>query len=240
MTKLVSKANLSKIIVATLLIMCISGNNSCSNIERTEPVYVLETEPVKFDFEEIQKRGTLRMITRYSSRSYFLLRGRDRGFEYELVSRFARENGLKVEVVLIGTHEDPLHFLETGEGDLIADHLAINKALQDQVTFSKPYNFIEQVYDISETKIENAAISQHPYDEMSGFATNHYRAVACIFDEKSTGMTTEKNEKIAWAIRKNTPVLKQKVDEFIGKHIQVRESDGHILRSAYLNNEITF
>lgn len=231
-----SKAYLCKIVGASLLIMFITSGNSGSSVEKAEPVYVKEPAPIKIDFEQIKNRGTLRMITRYSPTSYFLLGGRDRGFEYELVSRFARENGLKVEIVLIGSHEDPVQFLESGRGDLIADNFAVNRELLDEVTFSTPYNFIHQGYDKSEIEFENKSTLKFTNGRMAGSKTYQYQATARYLGERSAGMTVIKSDSIAWATRKHSPVLKKKMDEFIGKHIRVRESDGRILRSAYLNN----
>ncbi|MEX2352229.1 MAG: transglycosylase SLT domain-containing protein [Balneolaceae bacterium] len=235
MIKLFTKACLSKIMVASLFALFIMGTHSCSVIEIAEPVYVKEVQPVQFDFEEIHNRGTLRMITRYNPISYFLLDGRDRGFEYELVSRFARENGLKVEVVLIGPNEDPLQLLESGEGDLIADHFVIDVELLEHVTYSTPYNFINQVYEISNARNDDSSFFPFPDEEMVGSSIQKYQTAARYIGEKSSGLTVIKSDSIAWVTRKNAPVLKQKMDEFIGKHIKVRESDGRILRSSYLN-----
>lgn len=198
MIKLLQQSYVSKIIGSIILFLLLISPNSASNNAHIEAEIIYKEAPVSIniDFDEIKSRGTLRMITRYSSTSYFLHSGRDRGFEYELVSRFARENGLKVEVILIDSDEDPIQMLESGVGDLIADHFRISDDLQNQVSFSRPYNFINQVYEEREAK----------------------------------------SESIAWATRKNAPTLKQKLDDFIGSHIQVRKSDGKILRSAYLNN----
>jgi len=236
MIKQLSKAYLYRAISLALLILFITPIHSCSNIENVEPVYVMVEEPIKIDFEEIQNRGTIRMITRYSPTSYFLLEGMDRGFEYELVSRFAKENDLKVEVVLIGLHEDPLNYLENGQGDLIADHLAINKDQMDQVIFSTPYNFINQVYDINKAEITNVSEFNFSIDDWVLNETHQFKAETLNIGGVLSGKTIAKPTGIAWATRKNAPVLKQKMDDFIGKHIQVHEQDGHIRRSAYLNN----
>lgn len=239
MVNLLSKAFLSKVMGVSLVVFIILGASSCANIENTEPVLNTSAESIEFDFEEIRNRGTLRMITRYRPTSYFLLGGMDRGFEFELVSRFARENGLKVEVILIGSYEDPFQMLESGEGDLIADHFAINEKLQDKVAFSAPYNYINQVYENDDLKIENILLmkfSSEENEEIVGSNTHQYQATARYTGGKSPGMTVTNSDSIAWATRKNAPVLKQKMDEFIGKHIKIRESDGRILRSAYLNN----
>lgn len=236
MVKQLSKTYLPKTISASLLILLLLCPNSCSYSEKAEPVYVKIPEPVKMDFEEIQIRGTLRMITRYSSTSYFLLGGMDRGFEYELVSRFARENGLKVNVILIGSHEDPLQILKSGKGDLIADHIVIKEELMDQVTFTAPYSFINQVYDSSETRFENASLLELPDEEMVGSKNHPYQIATRYPAGKPAELAVTKSDGIAWAIRKDAPVLKKKMDAFIGEHIHVRKTDRLILRSAYLNN----
>lgn len=241
-----SKAYLSKLVGASLLFVFISGISSCFTIQiansdddaKTEllKIKVAESERISFDFEEIQNRGTLRMITRYSPASYFLLAGRDRGFEFEFVSRFARENGLKVEVVLIGSHENPLLYLESGKGDLIADHFVINEELPDYVTFSTPYNFINQVYEIRDIGIANSSLLQSPNEKTADFSIHKYQALTRHLAGKSARPVVTKRDSIAWVVRQNAPVLKKKMDEFIGKHIRVRNSDGRIIRSAYLNN----
>src|SRR5699024_6287642 len=56
------------------------------------------TEPVELEFDEIKRRGTHRMIARYSSSTYFLHQGLEWGFEYEFLSRFAKEHDLALEV----------------------------------------------------------------------------------------------------------------------------------------------
>lgn len=235
MIVLISKANLTKITGASLLILLLTGTHFYSDIEIEKPVYFPESKPIKIDFEEIQNRGTLRMITRYSPTSYFLLEGMDRGFEFELVSGFAKENGLKVEVVLIDSQEDPLQILESGKGDLIADHFVINEELPGNVAYSMPYHFIEEAYNESEARIEDVAMLKFPQVVTTDFNLYPYQASAHNLCDKTPEKKT-KSAGISWVIRKNAPVLKQKMDEFIGQHIQVRESDGHILRSHYLNN----
>lgn len=238
MIKPLTKTNLSRA-VGSLLLLFIFGAGSCVKIEKFEPVYepvyIEDIEPYYLDFEEIQNRGTIRMITRYNPASYFLLGGIDRGFEYELVSRFAKEHGLKVEIVLFGTNEDPIQILDRGDGDLIADHFVIAEGLLDQVNFSKPYNFINLVYD-NEAEIENASMIKLPDNDKVDLRKYHNQTAAHYIVEVPSEMSVSKSDSIAWVTRKNAPVLKQKMDEFIEKHIQVRESDGRILRSAYLNN----
>lgn len=232
----ICKKDFRKLISASILFLVFFGAGSCTKIESIETVEIEEVEPFYLDFKEIKKRGSIRMITRYSPTSYFLLSGMDRGFEFELVSRFAKENDLKVEVVLVRPNEDPIVALEQGEGDLIADHFVVTEERLDRVAFSKPYNFVNQVVTASENKFENVSMLEFSEDELSAPKDQPYYAPARYIGKVSSGMMVAKSDTIAWATRKNAPELKQKMDEFIDKHLQVRESDGRILRSAYLNN----
>ncbi len=226
---------------ASLIFLFISGIYSCAKIDYFEPIEVEEksSEPVYFaDYEEIKERGTIRMITRYNSTSYFLLDGMDRGFEFELVSRFARENGLKVEVVLIGYDEDPIDILNKGEGDIIADHFEITNERLDRVQFSKPYNFIDQLSETGEHQVDHISLIGVADDGvgLEVLGGEQYETVAYYIGRITPGIIVVKSDTLAWATRKNASVLKQKMDEFMEKHLQIRESDGRILRSAYLNN----
>ncbi|MDI6401327.1 transporter substrate-binding domain-containing protein [Balneolaceae bacterium ANBcel3] len=132
----------------SLLVMML-GVSSCSKTEEAERA-VTYSDPVSFDFNEIQERGTLRMITRYNSSSYFLHRGMDRGFEYELVSRFAQDHDLKVEVILIGSEDDPIEMLNRGDGDIIAGNYVITEDRKPHINFSAPYNIVNQVLVLPE------------------------------------------------------------------------------------------
>ncbi len=125
-----------------------------------EPETISYPEPVDLDFQELKERGTIRMITRYSSNSYFLHRGMDRGFEYELVSEFADEHGLNVDVVLLRFDDDPIELLNRGEGDLIAGNYAITSDRIPYVTFSRPYNLVNQVLVLADSREPITDISQ--------------------------------------------------------------------------------
>ncbi|NIR60634.1 MAG: hypothetical protein GWO02_14550, partial [Gammaproteobacteria bacterium] len=52
------------------------------------------------DLPEIERSRTLRVATRNSAANYFVWRGQLLGFEYELAQRFAKELGLRLEVVV--------------------------------------------------------------------------------------------------------------------------------------------
>lgn len=103
------------------------------------------TKPVDRDFEDIKKSGVLRMITNYSSNTYFLHKGIEKGFEYELVRKFAHEQDLALEVVIVDANENPYDLLNSGAGDLIAANYAITDERKKYVNFTRPYNLVNQV-----------------------------------------------------------------------------------------------
>jgi membrane-bound lytic murein transglycosylase MltF len=179
--------------------------------EYTEPLY---PDPVYFDFGEIVKRGTIRVITQYAYSTYFLYEGIDRGFVYEFVSRFAKEHGLKVEVVLTHSVENAVMMLLRGEGDLIAINDMIASDSVQNVALSQPYDMFDR-------------------DLEKRHALFQYGAKAHVVKQSDTDYSGR--DRKFWIMRENAPLLKKKTDAFIEKHFRYRESDGRILRSAYLN-----
>lgn len=125
-------------------------------------------EPVDRDFADIKNRGVFRMITQYSSNTYFLNQGIEVGFEYELIREFTRENDLALEVVIVGPDENPFDLLNSGEGDVIAANYTITPERKEHVKFTRPYNFVDQLVVFSAelntipNSLEELAESQIP------------------------------------------------------------------------------
>ena len=115
------------------------------NQESDNEFVVRFVDPVNFDFDAIKNRGTIRLATRYSSVSYFLHHGLERGFEFEFFSEFAREHGLRVEVVIPGSDEDPIDLLNRGDADVIAQNYTITPKRVRYIEFSEPYNLVDQI-----------------------------------------------------------------------------------------------
>lgn len=107
-------------------------------------------EPVEHDFADIKRSGTLKMITRYSSNTYFLHQGLEWGFEYELVSKFAEKHDLALETVIIGPDKNPYDMLNSGEGDIIAANYAATEERKKYVDFTRPYNLVDQILVFSD------------------------------------------------------------------------------------------
>tara|TARA_R110002126_G_scaffold13356_2_gene58091 strand:+ start:11895 stop:13427 length:1533 start_codon:yes stop_codon:yes gene_type:complete len=139
------------LLVATLICISCTGNSEKDRkvIDPSSSLATI-TEPVYRDYAEIKRSGVLRVITSYSSSTYFLHRGIQAGFEYELVKDFAKENDLALEVVIIGEDENPYDLLNSGAGDLIAASYTITEERKEVVDFTRPYNLVDQLIVLSE------------------------------------------------------------------------------------------
>ena len=62
-----------------------------------------ETSPKREDLPDMLATKELRVLTLYSSTSYFLYRGEERGYEFELARRFALSQGLHIKVIVAET-----------------------------------------------------------------------------------------------------------------------------------------
>lgn len=246
---------------------------------------VTVTEPVERDFKDIKQKGVLRMITRYSSNTYFLHQGVEWGFEYELVNEFANKHDLALEVVVVGPDENPYDLLNSGEGDLIAANYAMTPERKQFVEFSRPYNLVDQMLvfsgevenppqsvselaerDIPVTVRRNSSYYYRlrelqnegvdiPIELVSNkkdtesllyeISNNKYSATVAddnIFQASSRymnglerGPVIAENDTIAWAIRKNAPVLKTELNRFLYDHFRFGKPGEDPKRSTFLN-----
>jgi membrane-bound lytic murein transglycosylase F len=109
----------------------------------------LELDMVKSyreDFPSMQERKLLRLITLQGPVNYFYDRGRLKGFEYDLMKRFAEARGMRLDVVIAASQEDMQRLLNEGLGDVIAaavpvrgyDHIP-------GVRTTRPYNYAAPV-----------------------------------------------------------------------------------------------
>ena len=91
--------------------------------------------PVSRDLPQMRDTGRLVVLTLYSSTSYFMYRGQDMGFQYELAEQFARSLGLELEVKVARSVRDMVCMLFRGEGDLIAYPLPVTKEWKDSLCY---------------------------------------------------------------------------------------------------------
>jgi membrane-bound lytic murein transglycosylase F len=100
---------------------------------------------VERDLGHLRRGGVLRVITRYNSSTYFIHKGGQAGFDYELIKHFAREQGLTVEVVVVEADEDLVSLLNAGRGDVICAGLGPDPNLERWLVATRPTNFVQKI-----------------------------------------------------------------------------------------------
>lgn len=118
------------------------------------PVAVVER-----GWEKIRRSGVLRVITFYNSRTYFLHRGGQAGFDYELVERFARSHDLTVEVAVAEPDDDLISLLNSGRGDVVCPGRPAVPGDEEFVLHTRPTGYSHQVVLVPEggPKLETLA-----------------------------------------------------------------------------------
>jgi len=123
------------------LVILISGQSGCSLFSGGSGL----GQPVHRDLSAIAKSDTLRVITRNHPLSYYLYRGTRRGFDFELVQKFAQEQHLFLQVVVPPTWNDMIPYLYEGKGDVICAMMTDTKEREQVISFTKPYLEVHQV-----------------------------------------------------------------------------------------------
>ena len=97
------------------------------------------------DLYGLKERGRLRMITRNNALTYFIHRGMQVGFEYELLKEFASRNGLRLEIVIPDNHAKLMDYLNEGKGDVVAAAMTITEERKERADFTMPYNDVDEL-----------------------------------------------------------------------------------------------
>ncbi|MDD9980718.1 MAG: transporter substrate-binding domain-containing protein [Gammaproteobacteria bacterium] len=95
------------------------------------------------DLTDIKRHGVLRIVTRNNAATFFLWRGEQVGFEFELLREFAKRHGLHVEVMIAPQHASLFEMLERGAGDIAAASLPMDVPPRtDAVAMTRPFNYV--------------------------------------------------------------------------------------------------
>ncbi|TWJ13451.1 membrane-bound lytic murein transglycosylase F [Bacteroides zoogleoformans] len=112
-------------VILSLLLCCIAG---CRGSHSTE-------ENRHDGLQQIKDSGELVVLTLYSSTSYFIYRGQDMGFQYELSEQFAKSLGVKLRIEVVRSVHELIEQLQADKGDLIAYNLPITKEWKDSLIY---------------------------------------------------------------------------------------------------------
>lgn len=94
---------------------------------------------------EIIKRKRLIAVTDYNAVSYFIFQGQPMGFQYEMLSAFAKYLGVSLEIIPVNNISKAYQYLKEGKCDLVASDLAITKSRKKNIDFCLPYTKQRQV-----------------------------------------------------------------------------------------------
>ena len=97
----------------------------------------LERSPVTV--ADLQRRGTITFLMHHGAASYFLYRGEQIGFEYELARGFAKELGVELEVVTPPPDVELTSWLKAGKGDVLAGLFTNSEENKKTLRVSLPY-----------------------------------------------------------------------------------------------------
>jgi membrane-bound lytic murein transglycosylase F len=102
-------------------------------------------ERKKSVLEKVIETGVLKVVTDFSSTSYFIYRGQPMGYQYELLQELANHLGVRLEVSVNNDLEKQFEMLQNGEVDLIAANLTITKNRRERMAFTVPHIRTRQV-----------------------------------------------------------------------------------------------
>ena len=89
---------------------------------------------------DIQKRGVLTVLMHHDATSYFLYRGQEQGFEYELAREFARQLGVTLQVRTPPPGIALTQWLVEGRGDIAAGVVVPDGSPSTRVRYSDAYD----------------------------------------------------------------------------------------------------
>ncbi len=96
-----------------------------------------EKEQIK-DYPEIEKSGTLHIVTDYNSIGYFVSVDTIAGFNHDLIQLIETYTPIKIEVVLESSLEKSIEGLKKGKYDVVARNIPVTTLLRDSLKFTEP------------------------------------------------------------------------------------------------------
>lgn len=181
------------------------------------------------DLFGLKARKKLRMITTEGPGNYFYNNGHLAGFEYEFLKRFARNNGMRLEVVVADSQKEMLDLLLAGKGDVIAAAVpAVSLERNERIKYTRSYNFATPVvvgrthdYPLLDTRDLEGRSIVLPEESPYLFELEHIRSRGINFQiiRADPGMNTYKT--LAMVARGDydlTIIGSQQINTDLGKH----------------------
>jgi membrane-bound lytic murein transglycosylase F len=141
---------LNFIVALIISLFCCLSLPGCDSNQFTSPVKPVKAEQKKkklSKLEQIKHKGVLRVLTRTAPSTYYPVAKNHAGLEYDLVTLFAKELGIKkIEFYTAKTMTEILDKTAAGEFDIAAAGLAITESRKQKLRFATAYHdIVEQV-----------------------------------------------------------------------------------------------
>lgn len=114
-------------------------------MEHDDVIPVSMEKGIDLDLPEIVKKQKLTILVENNSTTYFMYKGKQMGFEYELLKLFAQDIGVALEVKIINNLDSLIPKLNRGEGDVIACNYTVTRERNKVISFSEPFMETHQV-----------------------------------------------------------------------------------------------
>nr|WP_010131996.1 transporter substrate-binding domain-containing protein [Microbulbifer agarilyticus] len=99
------------------------------------------------DLDKIKERGVIRAVTRNHPGTYFMWKGRVMGYEYELLQKFAKDLGVRLEIVVAPTHREIFTMVRDGKADIAASLISDTEA-RDEAGMDFGPHYIKEAVSI--------------------------------------------------------------------------------------------
>lgn len=97
------------------------------------------------DLREIKEYDTLRVVTMYGPRSYFLYKDNEIGYEYEMAKSLSDAIGVNVKIIVAPDEESMYNAVAVGDADLIAYQMPYMLRYKDKLAYTQKESVTNQV-----------------------------------------------------------------------------------------------
>jgi len=122
-----------------LISYCLIGCGGLTKKKNEDPPI-----PTK-DWAEIKEDSVITILAENSPVSYFIYRGRNMGYEYELLYEFSKDQNIRIQIQMVNDLDRMFELLDSCRGDVIACNLTINERRDEFVDFTVPHMHTHQV-----------------------------------------------------------------------------------------------
>lgn len=106
---------------------------------RHSPDGAIPLGEAEIDLDSIVARGYITVVTDYNSVNYFVHKGVEVGYQYELFREYARHLGVELRVVADNELQSAYDMMESGKADVLAVTMVADSTLLPDMSICEPY-----------------------------------------------------------------------------------------------------